>query len=69
MGFGGIFDLEFMNLSLLINLIEVNLELEFYYFLFDLKGWIESNVIYFKLKDRLFKKLIKGEDLVENFIK
>lgn len=55
MGFGGIFDLEFMNLSLLINLIEVNLELEFYYFLFDLKGWIESNVIYFKLKDRLFK--------------
>lgn len=38
MGFGGIFDLEFMNLSLLINLIEVNLELEFYYFLFDLKG-------------------------------
>lgn len=38
MGFGGIFDLEFMNLSLLINLIVVNLELEFYYFLFDLKG-------------------------------
>ena len=68
-GFGGIPDLEPMNLSSSINSTEANPESELHYPPLDLKGRTESNATHFKPKDRLLKKPTKGEDSAENFTK